>query len=621
MHIREQVLVGLMSIAYVLSLTYVGGPSNAALIAASVLLVAGCCVKFLPLLSGRAFRWSHIFTVMLAYVVWLTVLVYTSTLAENSIHIAWLLLGFPLVVWLASDLDEQSWFFALLLFSFTGVVSALWGLSGFVMTLIRGHGPIIDANAWCAIMNLFFFAMVYTLLCREEKWIRVAATAGLALFALSSFSAYSRVGTVVIVAAVALVVILAARYRHLWGRLAIIVAIVAASYGVIHGYAGPLRGAGGANYTLDMHDAGWSTRIAMWRSGLKIYEEYPVFGSGLGTFKTQYPKFRTHGDLTTAGDYVHNDYLQYLLEGGPLLLLFLLTFVGLLVVRLVPSGVRLVKGDETALAPVVLTVGMGTLFLESLMNFPMYQMQTQMMMGLLFARYIKVSGLGFPVQFKVSSPRLLQSGVVIGAVLVCLVPVLDAVSAQLTFNGKAIPMVNRLTQYPKAYVTTMSMFAHIRSVDPYNRFEMATIYRSAMDQLTNPNARRSLAIASAHEYQAGLALNPYHDKVRLYFARLLAENPWLSEQKGINETPESLYKKGIEVYPVYIESYQRFAAYLRTQGKADEAYALLAHKALPWANLRHGTFSPARLKLFETLLSEAKARGDQATLHAILALM
>lgn len=619
---REDIIVGLMAIGYAFSLRYIGGPSNPQLIFAALLLVGGCCYKFLPAFSGRPVQWGRPFTVLVAYLGWLILLMYTSTLPENSLHFTWLLATFALVTFLAADLESRSWFLALLLFSMTAMVSAIWGIGQFLVTSRRANGPVIDPSSWCAIINLFLFAAVYVLLTARDRRVRALALAGFAVFAMAALSAYSRVGNLVIFASTAFILAVCFRYRHLRSRLIVIVLILAAAYGGVHSRVGLDRATNDTEgYTLNFDVRGWHQRFAMWRGGWKIYLNHPLVGSGPGTFKVQYPKYRTQNDVYNLGNFVHNDYLEFLLEGGPLLLLFLLSLVGLLTVRLVTSTSRLVRGDETQLQPVLLTVAIGTLLVESLMSFPMFQMQTEMMAGLLFARYLNVSKLLSPAKIQVSSPRLTQAGVVVAVVLLCSAPVLDAISSELIFGTRTIPLVWRLARNPKTYVDTMSILATIRSQDPLNRFEMATIYRSSFDQQKDPAAKRTLAIAAALEYKAGLALNPFHQGARGYFADFLERNPWLTKLKAIHTTPTELYRKGIEIYPVYLEPYLKYAAYLRRQGENDKAYNLLAHRALPWADLHYSGYYYPRIQLFRTLLPEAKRRGDKATLEKILSFM
>jgi O-antigen ligase len=48
---------------------------------------------------------------------------------------------------------------------------------------------------------------------------------------------------------------------------------------------------------------------------VKILEDYPVFGTGAGTFYTAFTRYRGH-DIDAFYDHVHNDYVQFLAETG-----------------------------------------------------------------------------------------------------------------------------------------------------------------------------------------------------------------------------------------------------------------------------------------------------------------
>ena len=56
-------------------------------------------------------------------------------------------------------------------------------------------------------------------------------------------------------------------------------------------------------------------RGVVWNDAMKLVGDFPIFGTGLGTFRYIFPKYNT---LLTQGiwDYPHNDYLQVLAEGG-----------------------------------------------------------------------------------------------------------------------------------------------------------------------------------------------------------------------------------------------------------------------------------------------------------------
>jgi O-antigen ligase len=48
---------------------------------------------------------------------------------------------------------------------------------------------------------------------------------------------------------------------------------------------------------------------------VKIFEDYPLFGTGGGTFYTAFTRYRGH-DIDAYYDHVHNDYVQFLTETG-----------------------------------------------------------------------------------------------------------------------------------------------------------------------------------------------------------------------------------------------------------------------------------------------------------------
>lgn len=64
------------------------------------------------------------------------------------------------------------------------------------------------------------------------------------------------------------------------------------------------------------------TRLEAWSAGMKMFEAHPVFGIGLGNFKTLMPLY-SPADLDFKS-VAHNTYIEYLAELGPIGLLFFL---------------------------------------------------------------------------------------------------------------------------------------------------------------------------------------------------------------------------------------------------------------------------------------------------------
>ncbi|HEV8334807.1 MAG TPA: O-antigen ligase family protein [Candidatus Polarisedimenticolia bacterium] len=56
-------------------------------------------------------------------------------------------------------------------------------------------------------------------------------------------------------------------------------------------------------------------RLAVWRKTLEIVRDFPVLGTGVGTFQHVFPRYR-EATTTAFYDYTHNDYLQVLSESG-----------------------------------------------------------------------------------------------------------------------------------------------------------------------------------------------------------------------------------------------------------------------------------------------------------------
>lgn len=58
-------------------------------------------------------------------------------------------------------------------------------------------------------------------------------------------------------------------------------------------------------------------RITRWNDSMKIVRDFPLWGTGFGTYMNIYPRYRTiPGTITT--EHAHNDYLELLTDGGVL---------------------------------------------------------------------------------------------------------------------------------------------------------------------------------------------------------------------------------------------------------------------------------------------------------------
>ena len=67
-------------------------------------------------------------------------------------------------------------------------------------------------------------------------------------------------------------------------------------------------------------------RPQMWKNTLEIVKDFPVFGTGLGTFSCIFAKYRTFSYVWGFLVYAHNDYIQLVSETGLFGVLSILCF-------------------------------------------------------------------------------------------------------------------------------------------------------------------------------------------------------------------------------------------------------------------------------------------------------
>jgi O-antigen ligase len=67
-------------------------------------------------------------------------------------------------------------------------------------------------------------------------------------------------------------------------------------------------------------------RLQIWKDGMNIIGDFPLTGTGFGTFINIYPKYRSiPGDAIAS--HAHNDYIEFLSDGGALACLIVLWFI------------------------------------------------------------------------------------------------------------------------------------------------------------------------------------------------------------------------------------------------------------------------------------------------------
>ncbi|MES2181714.1 MAG: O-antigen ligase family protein [Pseudomonadota bacterium] len=563
-------LTRLISLLFILGLIlsgfwYIGSALTGVLLLVAV--VAGCRLVF----TRCTWHDYALSKMMLVYIFWLFIVALTSPVPNTSMMVLPVLAGLPVIYLIASNslIFNEIWKKLSVILFITAVGLASWGIWQVIDHVGYGHavGPLVDRNAFAALMNLLWFPAAYLFLTHKltaNRWISLLLGSGLFIISVALFATASRggIGTWLIL----LPIMLWACYKYSQSKLQVaiipLIAMVAylCSALLLHSSVG--------DRTLELaQDASITARLMMWQSTIKMALAHPLSGTGWGTFAGYYPAYRSPLENTTSGVSAHNDYLQLAAEGGiPAMLLQLGVMLGILfqLKRSLKNASGTVGLESTALL-----LGVLAIFIHAGVNFIFCFAFMNILAGLYLARAAQLVEL--PHIIKISSfeqirppvKRLLAGFILL---LVTMPFALHLISqACLTGSQPGLKAINLITPkvtsyrvanfittiYPQEYIAQQAMlqiaeqyladnignnaatddFKHQLLNETIERFDSVRA-RSA----NNPNIgvreakmlityRDTLgsntALAKAHQVlAANLKADPYHANSMIMLARL-----------------------------------------------------------------------------------------------------
>ena len=361
-----------------------------------LLLIVAAVFSINLILSRQTLQVYRLTKLMLAYLVWLFIVAYTSTVPNTSMMTLAVLAGLPVMYLVASNMPNftQIWQHLRVLLFVTAVGLALWAIWQVANKIGYGwaSGPLVDRNAFAALMNLLWFPAAYLFL--STKLVTKPATfllgSGLFLVSIALFATASRGGILTWV--LLLPIMLWAVYRQTKSKqlIAIVMVIVALAYvcsaQLLHSnIANRSFQVGPSTQTGQLSkDASTSARFMMWKSTIQMSQAHPFTGTGWGTFLSYYPTYRSPLENTTSGVAAHNDYLQLAAEGGtPALLLQLSIVVGLLL-QLRKSFKHMPNAVSTEATALLL--GVLAIYIQAAVNFIFVFAFMNILAGLYLAR-------------------------------------------------------------------------------------------------------------------------------------------------------------------------------------------------------------------------------------------
>jgi len=132
-----------------------------------------------------------------------------------------------------------------------------------------------------------------------------------------------------------------------------------------------------------------SGRDALWRAGWQMYLDKPGLGWGLDLFHWLYPQYRQPLNAE-AGQYVHNDYLDFLIGLGPIGLILSLTFYITTCLQL-PKLLKSPLTDNDKLSHITLLSPCIAILTHSLVTFNLYQTPVLILLGIYIGRVDRIT--------------------------------------------------------------------------------------------------------------------------------------------------------------------------------------------------------------------------------------
>jgi O-antigen ligase len=187
------------------------------------------------------------------------------------------------------------------------------------------------------------------------------------IMAVSLVLSLSRAGLVSFLTAVLVVgaVLFIGRATRRWIALPVVL-LASLAISLLWFGLGPLIDRYASLFHLNRDDS-MLGRMVVWKDAMGILRDHPVLGSGLGTFKTVFPAYKTLPDPVLY-DHAHNDYVQLLTETG-WLGFGLAAAAGLILTWLIVAGWRQRRNPRSRALLMGLTTGMLAILIHGVNDF------------------------------------------------------------------------------------------------------------------------------------------------------------------------------------------------------------------------------------------------------------
>lgn len=334
---------------------------------------------------------DKVFISYLAFVVWAT---FSSLFLSSTKSISIITL-IPFIACLLSYLiahtgnNKKDHYFDWLLIGLGLILAFYTCYQKFILDIDRPTGILGNWNSHAAVLAIIILPWIlrYSLKPFLNQFQLISISCLSFIFAFAIGLTLSRGVLLIIMASVFCLVFLAWRQRLFYKHSALFFVAFIAGY-LITGLfsADSIVSRLQDSSQADSLVALGSGRHLLWLPAWQIYLDRPFFGWGLGTFRFLYMQYKTPLS-EESGHFAHNDYLQFLLELGPIGLLIFVSFVFVLskqLFNLITSS-RANQAEYKIEAFALLTTCVG-LLLHTFFTFHLYHLSIQIIFGYYLGR-------------------------------------------------------------------------------------------------------------------------------------------------------------------------------------------------------------------------------------------
>ena len=513
----------------------------------NLLFLLGCATSLWVVLlisgPGRLFEvWkSHRLTVVLC-VAFLLVLFAHHAIFSISLDTSFsptILAGvFPLVVIVGLLVGASNLF---MLCAATVFVFAVVSTFSFLVYGMRAHAPLFDPNNYVALLYLCWVPWVlgrHSL--TKPKSLLLTGSVSLVV-AIAMFASYSRFAMLVALGVVALGVWGVFKFRWPWKYVVSVSTSLVLAF-VLFASLDP-RGldeafddgvTGDGVVTVD-------ARGLMFDATLQAMRETGSWrGTGLFTFPLLYPQYRSSLEQSTAGQFVHNDYLQIALEGGVWLGLPLFLFALYVVWRCVQG--LLISKEFTSSTACFCAIGIA--LVHATVNFVFYILPLVFLLGVLTSLALgrgETGGTwrgGDKISLAVWAPGVLGWGLALGMLAV------ETYSYGVFSGQEHVPFVKEVRQSPQRMLGAAEQVLAINA--------SRGVPWLAKAQLLEQVGGRPNAEPAQSAYVRGIAVDPWNPLGYTAYYTFLQRHP---QVLPLGLDPQNLLDRALQLNPTDIQAH------------------------------------------------------------------